>query len=123
MMDLLTVGKRYRITLRSRTFGGYLEGLVRSTTLPRGALGNHDGDHRIWLIGELFEWFLRPAEIKTVEELSDRAPDEATVLPRAICEAPLHPAGIRGALNRHAPRSPRARLTRGGAPPKGLVEP
>lgn len=100
MIDQLIVGKRYRITFRARAFGGHLEGLLRSTELPRGALGNHDGRHCIWLSGELFEWFLRPEEIATIHEVADPCEARLSFLPRDICDAPLHPAGIRACLRR-----------------------
>lgn len=84
MIDQLCVGKRYRVQLRSPV-AGYLEGLLRSTTVPRGALGNDDGEHTIWISGELFDWFLRTTDIRAIDEL-DQAPEAPVgALPRPLC--------------------------------------
>ena len=87
MIDQLCIGKRYRLQLSGAAVSGYLEGVLRSTRLPRGTLGNSDGEHRIWISGEEFEWFLRPGDIQAIHELED-APAEAPVpiLPRDLCE-------------------------------------
>jgi hypothetical protein len=71
MTNELSIGKKYRFTLRSTQSLGALEGIVRSLSLPAGMFGNRDGEHRIWVAGEQFEWFLRPAEIADFEEVDE----------------------------------------------------
>jgi hypothetical protein len=87
MIDELTIGRRYRLTLKSKAFPGWLEGRLRSVKLPRGVLGNEDGTHSIWLSGESFEWFLRPDEIETVQELGEDTDEIAPppLLPERAC--------------------------------------
>lgn len=88
MTDELICGRRYRITLRGRAYeGGSLEGVVRAVSLPQGALGNSDGEHRVWVVGELFEWFLRPGEIRTATELRGLVDDALPVLRPNVCPA------------------------------------
>jgi hypothetical protein len=77
MIRELTIGRRYRIRLKSPACRGSLEGVLRSTRLPEGMLGNSDGEHCVWLAGESFEWFLRPDEIRSIELLLPRPDDEA----------------------------------------------
>jgi hypothetical protein len=76
MTDGMSIGKRYRFRLKGRTALGALEGVVRSLSLPPGMLGNRDGEHRIWVAGEQFEWFLTPAEIAGFEEVESLSPVE-----------------------------------------------
>ena len=67
----LSIGKRYRFTIRGRYCCGTLEGVLRSLTVPLGMLGNGDGEHRVWVAGDQFEWFLRSSEIEGFEELQE----------------------------------------------------
>ena len=67
----LSVGKRYRFTIQGRFCSGTLEGVLRSLSVPTGMLGNADGEHRVWIAGEEFEWFLRSSEIAGFEELCE----------------------------------------------------
>jgi hypothetical protein len=85
MIDQLCIGKRYRITLRNHVAAGHLEGVLRSTNLPRGSLGNKDGEHCIWLTGELFEWFLRIGDIAAIQELDEPTEPGLSVAARAAC--------------------------------------
>ncbi|CAN5632419.1 hypothetical protein BH24ACT26_BH24ACT26_03700 [soil metagenome] len=116
----MVVGKRYRINLRSPDCGGYLEGLLRSTRLPRGVLGNDDGKHSIWVAGELFDWFLRTDDIDAVEQIED-APKEhslAALFHRPVCAAARHPSR---ALGRYHPRAEDDDALRAHAvPPRAL---
>ncbi|MFN2490520.1 MAG: hypothetical protein ABR529_12435 [Actinomycetota bacterium] len=97
MIDELTLGKRYRIALSGGAYQGALEGVLRSTRLPLGVLGNSDGEHRIWVMGEAFDWFLRVGDIEAIEELDDTEADEVRqeILPRKPCPGlatrPLEP--------------------------------
>ena len=107
MIDELCIGKRYRITLRNHVAAGYLEGILRSTSLPRGSLGNKDGDHCIWLSGELFEWFLRVDDIGAIQALDEPRERGLLVAPRAACRlgaTPLrHPREAADAPERRDP--------------------
>ena len=86
MIDELCIGRRYRFTLRDPALPGYLEGELRSTSLPRGTLGNNDGEHRVWVSGELFEWFLRIEDIGSIQELVDEPPEPSSPeVPRELC--------------------------------------
>jgi hypothetical protein len=67
----LSVGKRYRFTINGRFCSGTLEGVLRSLSVPAGMLGNADGEHRVWIAGDEFEWFLRSTEIAGFEELRE----------------------------------------------------
>jgi hypothetical protein len=67
----LSVGKRYRFTVRGKRCFGTLEGVLRSLTVPAGMRGNGDGEHRVWIVGDQFEWFLRSSEIEGYEELRE----------------------------------------------------
>jgi hypothetical protein len=96
MIGELTVGKRYKVTLRSRAFQGHLEGTLRATDLPEGARGNEDGQHSIWFSGEIFEWFLRFDDIATIEEVHDAAAEPALAPARRP-----HCATIHHAIRRH----------------------
>jgi hypothetical protein len=115
MIGELTMGRRYRITLKSAVFRGYLEGTLRSTRLPRGVLGNDDGEHSIWLSGESFEWFLRPLEIDSATELPEPDEDEAhePILEPRVCAGRWHPSravltGVRAVGEVADPGAPRA---------------
>jgi hypothetical protein len=98
MIEYLDVGKRYRITLRNPAFAGYLEGLLRSTHLPAGVLGNDDGKHRIWVEGELFDWFLETSDIDTIEPVRGEGddPEYAPAPSRPLCRVG-HPSAARRA--------------------------
>jgi hypothetical protein len=84
MTNGLSIGRRYRFTISGRYCSGTLEGVLRSLTVPAGTLGNGDGEHRVWIAGEQFEWFLRSSEIAGFEEL--REPFEVT--PPAVSKRP-----------------------------------
>jgi hypothetical protein len=104
------LGKRYVLGVRSPSGRGRLEGRLRSTRLPRGVLGNDDGEHSIWISGDTFEWFLRPREIESAQEVEEPGePEMLALVPARACERPLHPsrsaALVRGA--RTARRSSR----------------
>jgi hypothetical protein len=106
MIDHLTIGKRYRFHLSSRTMHGSLEGVLRSTRVPMGVLGNHDGLHRIWIAGETFEWFLTLGDITSVEQLQD-APVDPAQLPlmrRIPCSGGLQPSRFRTSAGRRGTR-------------------
>jgi hypothetical protein len=61
------IGNWYRLSLVE---GGYLEGRVRSVSVPTGLMLNADGRHRIWIAGRDVEWFLRPDEVDAIEEIT-----------------------------------------------------
>jgi hypothetical protein len=107
MTQGLCIGKRYRFTLAGGASLGSLEGVVRSLSLPAGVLGNGDGEHRIWIAGEQFEWFLRPGEIAEFEELQDLALalDELQELARARSESTAAPPRRSGRAGRPYPGS------------------
>jgi hypothetical protein len=106
MTDGMSIGKRYRFRLKGRTALGALEGVVRSLSLPAGMLGNRDGEHRIWVAGEQFEWFLTPAEIAGFEEVESLSPLEKSTetAPRRSRRAEQP---YRGRCLGHGRRSPR----------------
>jgi hypothetical protein len=60
------VGGWYRLNLVD---GGFLEGRVRSVSVPTGLMLNSDGRHNIWVAGRDIEWFLRPDEVSTIVEI------------------------------------------------------
>jgi hypothetical protein len=93
VIDELTIGRRYILGVKSAGHRGRLEGRLRSTRLPRGVLGNEDGEHSIWVSGESFEWFLRPDEIESAHEVAEPDdPEMFALLPARSCERPLHPS-------------------------------
>lgn len=96
MTNELAIGRRYRIKLRNPAFPGRLEGRLRSIRLPRGMLGNVDGEHSVWVSGESFEWFLRPDEIEAAQEMPEA--DEPSLLafvPPRCCARRFPPPGPR----------------------------
>lgn len=122
----LSVGKRYRFTIKGRFCSGTLEGVLRSLSVPAGMLGNADGEHRVWIAGDEFEWFLRANEIAGFEELG-AAPDTralpAATKPRRVDTRPPYrgpclrsgrrPSGI-GVAETHPLLSPLAGRHRRG---------
>ena len=104
MTGELAIGRRYSIRLKNPAFPGTLEGRLRSVRLPRGVLGNDDGEHCVWISGESFEWFLRPDEIEAAHEVGE--PEEpslpALVPPRCCAHVPFPLA--RGPRARRAAR-------------------
>jgi hypothetical protein len=95
MIDELGIGRRYRVTLKEPACPGWLEGVLRSARVPAGFLGNDDGAHSLWLVGETFEWFLRPDEIETIEDLTEASQESAPWLPAsALRNKRLHPVRL-----------------------------
>jgi hypothetical protein len=122
----LSVGKRYRFTIEGRFCSGTLEGVLRSLSVPAGMLGNADGEHRVWIAGDEFEWFLRAAEIAGFEELCETSDTRAlpgAARPRRVDTRPPYrspclnsgrrPSGV-GVAGGHQPLSPLAGRHRRG---------
>ena len=114
MIDEMTVGGRYRITLRGGDARGYLEGVLRSAHLPMGMMGNDDGEHPVWIAGDMFDWFLRVDDIAHFERVAARIdPSLLPVLRRDRCPhggIPSRVGGLTaGSRTRAVPRTPGVR--------------